>query len=105
MGSLCVGATIGRPRTGNARPYTQNKVMCFSMPSPLGRVAERSEAGRGDLFRHGLRRATFPRGEGLFPIPSGIGFKVLLQEKQTDCDVVFSVVCHGVPSVADFLLV
>ena len=52
------------------------------MPSPLGRVAEHSEDGRGTvkcyvfaciyeffvvpahLFRHALRHATFPRGEG-----------------------------------------
>ena len=44
-------------------------------PSPLGRVAEQSEAGRGfcakgasgyaALFRQPLRAATFPKGEGM----------------------------------------
>ena len=61
------------------------------MPSPLGRVAEQSEVGRGlcapkvgiflypctALFRHGQSRATFPKGEG---------FCCCLQEaKKEDC--------------------
>ena len=56
------------------------------MPSPLGRVAEQSEVGRGlplkaavslrdTLFRHGFRRATFPRGEGFGSVNYNLYFR------------------------------
>ena len=42
-----------------------------AMPSPLGRVVER-KAKPGEvlcLFRYGLRRATFSKGEGFLALP------------------------------------